>query len=456
MDPLPYNITISSQTASILYSPTREGSIDAGWNSTYSSGSKDTGYGRPQGLGTDYHRTTRSGASLELRWVGTAVYLYGNATAGSYTITVDGQDVGASKNVPQGGLLGRKTGLKYGDHTAKLTVLGKGEVAFQYARVTIGVGYTGSKIQNRTVYATNEQPTAEPNPFFWYEGSSDSLSWRMEPIRTVQRADGSNYEIPRQMVTSTMGDTLTFTVNRSSAFFLWGAVNSDHQPGKRATITPTSDGQAQSKDTSLDDESNYLDFEQIIYWESGLDPDQNYTVQILNGGTQAPNFSFNRLELIDGGANPEPAGIDGGTAPKSAGNPGLKGSTLSGGAIAGIVIGCIAALLTILSGLALWSRRKRSREMTLSPRSQEPGMVAVVTPFPYAPISPSSISYTSYSAYPTTVSSETSTIPVRATDAGPAQPMLPPQYQPWWSAPGAPEGLRITRTSYGNSGSKKQ
>ncbi|KAL0575304.1 hypothetical protein V5O48_006655 [Marasmius crinis-equi] len=330
MDPLPYNITLSSQTASILYLPAREGPIDAGWNSTYSSGSIDTGYGRPQGLGTDYHRTTRSGASFEFRWTGTAVYLYGSATAGLYSITVDGQDNGVSDGVPHYGLLGRKTGLKYGDHTVKLTVLGRGEVAFQYAQVTIGVGYVGNKVQNRTVYAVNEQPTPESNAFFNFKSfspipSSDSFSWHMEPIRTVQRADGSNYEIPRQMVTSTMGDTVTFTVNQASAFFLWGSVNWDHQPGKRATITASGSEQAQSRDINLDDESNYLDFEQIIYWESGLDPDQNYIVQIFNGGTQTPNFGFNRLELIEGGP-----------APKAAETQISDGKPLRGGILAGI------------------------------------------------------------------------------------------------------------------------
>ncbi|KAL0575308.1 hypothetical protein V5O48_006659 [Marasmius crinis-equi] len=439
MDPLPYNVTISSQTASISYSPAREGAMNSAWNSTYSAGAKDTGYGRAQGLGTDYHRTTRSGASLEFRWTGTAVYLYGNATAGSYSISIDGQDIGTTNDVPQGGLMGSKTGLKYGDHAVKLTVLGKGEVAFQYAQATIGVGYNGNNIQNRTVYATNEQPTAQPNPFFNWGNSPGPGSWQMEPIRKVLRPDGSSYEIPRQMVTSTTGDTLTFTVNRTSAFFLWGAVNWDHQPGKRATITSTG-GQAQSRDTSLDDESNYLDFEQIIYWESGLDPDQNYTVQILNGGTGTPNFSFNRLELIDGGATPESAGISGG-----------KVRSLSDGAIAGIVISCITSLLLIIGGFFLWRRRKRSREMAFSSSPQEPETAP--TPFPYISGVGSS------SLYTTTTSPVTPITPARATDAGPAQPLLPPEYQPGWSTPGAgstPQGSEISLTSHGESGSRRQ
>jgi len=144
MDPLPYNITLSSQTATISYSPARDGAIDEGWNVSYNPGPlKTIQLERPVGVGINYHRTTFPGASLEFGWEGTAVYLYGNATAGSYRISVDGVDTGTSNNVPQGGLLGSVAGLTYGSHTVKLDVLGKGEVAFQYAVATIGVGYLG-------------------------------------------------------------------------------------------------------------------------------------------------------------------------------------------------------------------------------------------------------------------------------------------------------------------------
>ncbi|KAL0575307.1 hypothetical protein V5O48_006658 [Marasmius crinis-equi] len=438
MDPLPYNVTLSSQTASISYSPAREGSIDAGWNSTYSAGSRDTGYGRPQGLGTNYHRTTLTGASLEFEWIGTAVYLYGNATAGSYSITVDGQDVGASNDVPQGGLLGRKIGLKYGDHTAKLTVLGKGEVAFEYAQVTIGLGYTGSNAQNRTVYATNEQPTAQPNPFFQFKSASNPGSWSMEPIRTVYRADGSKYEIPRQVGTGTVNDALTFTINQTSAFFLWGTVNVDHQTDKRAMITGS--GQALLRDASLNDTSNYLDFEQIIYWASGLDREQNYTVQIVNGGTGMAAFGFNKLELIDSGPTP--------TTPTTPATGDSGGSSIHGGAIAGIVVGCIGMLMLVL-GVFFWRRRQRMSRIHLAQAREN--MLTTPIPTTYAPASPSDSSYTTYP------SSFTTSAPMHATDAGPM--MLPPEYQPGWSTAAddsTPQGSQVSITTHGTTSEKQR
>ncbi|KAL0063619.1 hypothetical protein AAF712_009478 [Marasmius tenuissimus] len=238
MDPLPYNITLSSQTATIFYFPSREGPIETGWNTTYSSGGKEVGPGTLlEGIGVAYHRTTHPGATLEFEWVGTAVYLYGKANAGSYNLSVDGKSIESpSDDVPLGALLGFKANLEYGSHTVKLMVLGGAEVVFQNAEVTIGIGYIG----------------------------------------------------------------------QASAFILWGAVNYDHS-SKRAMIT-WDGGQ---KDTRLNDISDYLDFQQIIYWEGGLDRDKNYTVQIFNevdahrridltADTRWPAFGFSRLELIDG------------------------------------------------------------------------------------------------------------------------------------------------------------
>ena len=143
-DPAPYNVTISSQTASIQYAPVRDGDASQGWNVTYDQGSKDTGYGNPQGVGIDSHQTNYSGATMSISWVGTAVYLYGQASAASYSIDVDGASIPfAAVNVEQGGLLGSRTGLQYGNHTVTLTTSGTAYVAFQYAELTIGIGYVG-------------------------------------------------------------------------------------------------------------------------------------------------------------------------------------------------------------------------------------------------------------------------------------------------------------------------
>ena len=143
MDPIPYNITIPSQTASIQYSPTRDGAIDAGWNVTYPSGLAPNA-GTQQGVGADFHQTTHDGATLQLSFTGTAIYLYGQATSASFTVAIDGKGSDSTAvTIPQGGLLAAQTGLAYGSHTVTLTTHGTGLVAFQYAELTIGIGYPG-------------------------------------------------------------------------------------------------------------------------------------------------------------------------------------------------------------------------------------------------------------------------------------------------------------------------
>ena len=99
----PFNLTLSSQAAVLHYSPARDGPIESGWNVTYSD-SPDATYARQTlGRGANAHRTSVSGASVALDWVGTAVVVYGRAAAGEvgYTIAVDGNAApGAGAGVP--------------------------------------------------------------------------------------------------------------------------------------------------------------------------------------------------------------------------------------------------------------------------------------------------------------------------------------------------------------------
>ena len=101
------------------------------------------------------------------------------------------------------------------------------------------------------------------------------------------------------MATSTAGESVTFTLNQTTAFFLRGTLNYDHGH-KSVTFTPHSNA-GQATTTTILDYSTTLDFEQILYWQSGLDRDQSYTVQItqLADGTET-SFSFSSLDIIDG------------------------------------------------------------------------------------------------------------------------------------------------------------
>ncbi|KAL0060077.1 hypothetical protein AAF712_013153, partial [Marasmius tenuissimus] len=144
-DPQPYNLTIPSQTATLLYSPPRARNgtkASDGWELAYYDTWENRGLHRV-GLGADFHNSTKAGASITFNWLGTAIYVYGTGTKESYNFSVDGQEVGETFDVQQGGLLGSMTGMQYKEHEAILQVVGGAMLAFQYADITIGLGYPG-------------------------------------------------------------------------------------------------------------------------------------------------------------------------------------------------------------------------------------------------------------------------------------------------------------------------
>ena len=74
-------------------------------------------------------------------WAGTAVWVYGSASKGSYSVAIDeGTEVTGEGDI--GGLLFSQTGLPYGLHTIKLAVNG-GQVSISGAIITVGMGAPG-------------------------------------------------------------------------------------------------------------------------------------------------------------------------------------------------------------------------------------------------------------------------------------------------------------------------
>ena len=116
--------------------------------------------------------------------------------------------------------------------------------------------------------------------------------------------NGTSVPVPLQMSTIVAGESVTFTLNETTAFFLRGAANHDHGL-KSVTFTPQSNP-SQAKTTFISDYSSLLSFDTILYWESGLDRDQSYIVQVtpLAASSQLPpggsGFSFSELDVIDG------------------------------------------------------------------------------------------------------------------------------------------------------------
>jgi hypothetical protein len=81
------------------------------------------------------------GATAQLNWIGTAIYLYGEGSSNEYTINIDGTTatLGVS-NTP--GLLFSQSGLTYGPHSLILRVVQSG-ATISSAVITVGMGEVG-------------------------------------------------------------------------------------------------------------------------------------------------------------------------------------------------------------------------------------------------------------------------------------------------------------------------
>ena len=144
--PAPYNITISSQCPNFQYYPARDGLINQGWNVTY-SGSNDSQWyfdGVSEiGVGIPSHRTALPGAYVELRWLGTAIYLYGSVSPYSvHSIQVDGIEARGTGDL-NSGLLARVIGLPYGPHKLHLSTGDNQVLTLRGAVLTVGLGGDG-------------------------------------------------------------------------------------------------------------------------------------------------------------------------------------------------------------------------------------------------------------------------------------------------------------------------
>ncbi|ESK81990.1 hypothetical protein Moror_8436 [Moniliophthora roreri MCA 2997] len=493
MDPLPYNVNISSQSPAIQYSPSRtqlNENIESGWNVTYAHGTTRIPFG-PLGLsGDSYLQTTLSGAQLSLDWVGTAAYIYGNATSSAaYTLRIDGTEM-ELPGFPKGNLLGLVTGLPYGSHQLNLSLSGSDIFAFHYATLTIGIGYQGSPftVQNRSILAAagegpnvgffNFQPTVDSwrdNDYSFHEGKFTAA---------VTLPGGSHTKpIPPPIGISLDNDTtrLVFNLTNASAFFMRGIIGS-FQGLMLATLTPGLDGGA-SKRTPFNDASSVMDTDQILYWESGLDRDQTYTVDIGKSpdADEPPNFNqinFHTLDIIDGGPkafNPtlgQPKDPTSSTSlavnptitPPATGSDRRKPSA---GLVAGITVGVILTVTTITILILYWLRRcKRDRteaaeiaeaskitafvgrsmsgesfedaapSPNIHPSESVPQRAAPQVQFkPTREFRPQCADFSNPSVLTSPIRSVQFATPVRETDAGPVEAAtLPPEYDHSWAA----------------------
>ncbi|TFY60076.1 hypothetical protein EVJ58_g5376 [Rhodofomes roseus] len=286
----PYNISLTDQSAIVRFFPHRDGLITDNWNVTYTdSNFADWSYNNNFGSGISQmsaHRTVLVGAYVVIDWAGTAVFLYGTSAA-EYTVQVDGQPL--LTGLGADGLLFSQTDLAYGLHTAVLTV-NAGELCLANATVTVGMGETGTVLQQRNISAVDTSVSpATANPTF----IGDTNEWSVTDLYTNQTANGSPC-----IITSTYGSTLAFSISEAVGFVLYG---SDDWAQGLFTVSVTSDNFGATSfitDNSIQYSPRALwtQLDLPKYMATGLDRTATYDVVITNLGA---NFNLASVVVYD-------------------------------------------------------------------------------------------------------------------------------------------------------------
>ena len=105
---------------------------------------------------------------------------------------------------------------------------------------------------------------------------------------------------PRQD-TNTINAYMTFKLDNTSAFFIYGLVNNNLGPFS-ATLTPPYE-LGPSVTTFYNSNAHWIGLDRVMYWASGMDRDKEYSVTITNlGQGNMPWWDFSHIDIIDAGS----------------------------------------------------------------------------------------------------------------------------------------------------------
>ena len=149
-----------------------------------------------------------------------------------------------------------------------------------------------NNIQSRTLsaYVMDATGTLSINPQFSYAGTN----WTSRVPGLVGRGDFA-YPIRN---TQTNGDSMTFTISKASAMFVYSVVTFNE--GQFSVIFTPPPELGQPVTTVYDANSHWVAFDRLFFWAASMDRDKDYTVKITNLGTDAnPWFTFSHVDILD-------------------------------------------------------------------------------------------------------------------------------------------------------------
>ncbi|KAF7332241.1 hypothetical protein MKEN_00105100 [Mycena kentingensis (nom. inval.)] len=343
------NFTVTDQSPCFLYSPEREA-----WDSTHSTNNLASG--------TSSHTTTLSGASASLDFVGSAISIYGSATAGAYSTQLDGGAAVAGN--PSGSLLASFSGLNgSAKHTITLRATQSQSLTLSYATFTVRSNAAPSSMSNTTTVAV----TAGVNNTF----TTDSMFSTSSNTNNYHEDNGYT-----RIDTNSAGASMSFSVSNTSALFVYGTTNWDHQTYSIELNPPAgaSDGARIFNGTS-----KWFVLDNLVFFESGLDPTKTYNIKMTNliDGSYSDIHSVVAMNL--------PVEENNGTGTSSGSVPDPTATSLPSKAsttakTVGIAVGSVVVLAALLLfAFICYRRRAKKRRRHDESLPLDPSMM--VTPF---------------------------------------------------------------------------
>lgn len=313
---------VNDTSPAILYSPIGDTlstpNNAAGWNPYYTG----TGYATAQGItgdGESFHTTSLDGASLTIAWIGTGIQLHGNVTNASYSINLDGTDVGNPNANIAANVLATLLGLPNERHTLTL-------------RTQIPGSDTGSSLAFGRAIVQSTPPSTDPPTLYTLTSLNGS------DVAYQGRWSFTNDNGAPIHESTTAGDQAT-TRFKGTAFVLQGTT-SPESGNYSVTVDNTT--------VSYSARSSFLALDTLLHYSTGLDPTITHTVVVKNegGGT---------LALLEGGFGVYASGSPlPGNSPLEPPPPNPNTAAYPRGTIAAFALAGVLAFLLISGGLYYW------------------------------------------------------------------------------------------------------
>ncbi|KAJ6523595.1 hypothetical protein B0H19DRAFT_1386392 [Mycena capillaripes] len=394
-----WNFTIEDTSPFLSYTPYADGSnsgLTKGWEPWYTTSGFISQNGEG-GTGDSYHLTSLDGASVNLNFYGTAVYLYGT-TNSSYDTTLDNKAY--VHDPPSADLLLSMTGLEEGTHSVTLTARptnSSQQLAFD--RAVISTPLVNNETLSEAFYDNTDTTMLQ------YSGDWSPATAPGIPNATIthpwQETLAAGASVEMELAAGAVGVSF------------WGMANWGNW-----LYTVSVDG----SENTYNGSTFWKVPDALLFYQGGLDPTKSHKVTLTNT-TPKMKLALNSMRVynIQLARNASVTGTTPVASPSASDTvPPSAHSSVNAGVIAGPIVAVV--LVGLLCGF-LWWRSRRNRRVSIP--SHNMGQSDAYTDQSPHSAFPSTGYLVSSTGYPATAPSSTSAL----TSAGAASMYSVPETQ---------------------------